>query len=75
MTNTEVDFKKAQTLHLRLSAVIQRLIIHSIIVLACYYICHVLLKDDGWLDVVYAICWSGNAFLLPDYAKWVTNVP
>lgn len=58
----------------RLGAVMQRLIIHSIIVLACYYICHVLLKDDGWLDIVYAICWSGNAFWLPDYTKWVTNV-
>lgn len=57
-----------------LGAVMQRLIIHSIIVLACYYICHVLLKDDGWLDIVYAICWSGNAFWLPDYTKWVANV-
>lgn len=55
-------------------AVMQRLIIHSIIVLGCYYICHVLLKDDGWLDIVVAICWSGNAFWLPDYTKWVTNV-
>lgn len=70
----EINNNEERKPNLRLGAVMQRLIIHSIIVLACYYICHVLLKDDGWLDIVYAICWSGNAFWLPDYTKWVSNV-
>ena len=70
----EININEAGKPNLRLGAVMQRLIIHSIIVLAWYYICHVLLKDDGWLDIVYAICWSGNAFWLPDYTKWVANV-
>lgn len=68
----ETNINEAQKPNLRLGAVMQRLIIHSTIVLACYYICHVLLRDDGWLDIVYAICWSANAFWLPDYMKWVT---
>lgn len=70
----EKNINGARTTNFRLGAVMQRLIIHSIIVLACYYICHILLRCDGWLGVVYAICWSGNALWLPDYAKWVTNV-
>ena len=59
--------QKAQSL---LSAIMQRLCIHSIIVLACYHICNTLLLNDGWLDIVFAIAWSGNAFLLPDYLDW-----
>ena len=59
--------QKAQSL---LSAIMQRLCIHSMIVLACYHICNTLLLNGGWLDIVFAICWSGNAFLLPDYLDW-----
>jgi hypothetical protein len=55
-------------------AILQRLIIHSMIALACYYVFHVLLNNDGWLGLVYAICWSGNSFWLPDYAKWISNI-
>jgi hypothetical protein len=68
------NLNNQETTQLGIGAVMQRLIIHSIIILGCYYICHIHLNDDGWLDIVYAICWSGNAFWLPDYTKWVKNV-
>ena len=67
----EMNINRLQKAQPLLSAIMQRLCIHSMIVLACYHIiCNVLLLNDGWLDVVFAIVWSGNAFWLPDYAKW-----
>ncbi len=52
----------------------QRLVVHSTIILACYYICHVHLGDHGMWDIIFAIFWSGNAFWLPDYLNWFINV-
>ena len=69
----ERNIDKTEKPALRLCAFMQRLIIHSMIVLAYYHICNTLLEDNGWLDVLYAICFSGNAFLLPDYTRWITN--
>jgi len=55
-------------------SVMQRFLVHTFIVLGWFYICRYHWDNDGWIDIVFAICCSGNLFWLPKYRDWFLNV-
>jgi hypothetical protein len=54
--------------------IIQKLIVHAFITIGWFYICRYQLDNNGFMDVIFAICCSGNLFWLPKYRNWILNI-
>lgn len=66
---------KAQKPQLNIFAVMQRFLVQSLIILACWHIITVWWQQDtDWYAGLMAFLWSGNMFWFNDYLKWFKNV-
>ena len=61
---------------LKVISIMQRVIIHLLIIIACYHICYCTINnyDYNWIHIIIAFCVSGNVFWFSDYAYWLFNI-
>lgn len=60
--------------HSYISAIIQRFLVQSLIIIACWHIITVWLQQDtDWYAAFMAFLWSGNMFWFKDYLTWIKN--
>ena len=66
---------KQNSKQLNILAVMQRFLVQSLIILACWHIITVWWQQDtDWYAGLMAFLWSGNMFWFNDYLKWFKNV-
>ena len=66
---------KHNSKQLNVLTVMQRFLVQSLIILACWHIITVWWQQDtDWRAGLMAFLWSGNMFWFNDYLKWFKNV-
>lgn len=71
----KININKILMLNPKLISILQRVIIHSIIILVCFYIWRYASDDNnGWIDILWAMGLSANAFLSDDYTEWIFTI-